>query len=207
MNADFTPSLASQHPTPKAVVRGTLLTASPIVRTALLQDLQGVADVLTNSFHPPHGLRALIHPFLRLGIQEDLRTRLCANGQHYLCLAALVSAVTAGGCTERVVGTVEMSLSVPKNWLARDYQSTYLSNLAVSPEYRRCGIARQLLRRCEQATREWGLNEIYLHVLENNKSARTLYNRCDYHLRRVDVDCASWLMRRPRRLLLGKRLT
>jgi len=200
VNADFpsplTSAIASSRSADPRDLRVT-------VRPVRFDDLPSVATVLADSFHPPHHWRALIYPFLRLGIQEDLRTRLLTSSTHYLCLAAIASS-GRGGRGERVVGTVEMALSAPRTGLARAYQSTYLSNLAVMPGCRRQGIARQLLRRCEQTTRDWGLDEIYLHVLENNHAARGLYTRCGFHLRRTDGECGAWLFRQPRRLLLGK---
>lgn len=53
-----------------------------------------------------------------------------------------------------------------------------LSNLVVSPQARRRGIAQQLCREAERisgGSEEWGYDALYLRVEEQNEAARTLY--------------------------------
>ena len=59
---------------------------------------------------------------------------------------------------------------------------TWIYNLYVVPEYRRQKIATALLKIAERWTRSASLNLIGLHVLENNTSARALYESCGYTL-------------------------
>ncbi len=168
------------------------------VRRAQLKDLSQVADVLTHSFHSAEGVGILMYPFLKLGIYEDVRSRLCSDRAYYACLVATEIA------TEKVVGTVELSLSEPEGWIPKQYQSTYISNLAVSQAHRRQGVAQRLLRGCEQISLQWGYQDIYLHVLENNFGAQKLYEQAGYRLCRVEPSITSWLFNQPRRVLLGK---
>lgn len=177
-----------------------------IIRAAQQQDLHALAEVLTHSFHSQQGWKGLLYPLLKLGIYEDLRSRLKNGSPHFICLVAIALVPTDQGVREEVAGTVEMSLSCPHTWLVGQYQSTYISNLAVSPPYRRQGIARKLLYRCEQKTLEWGFEEIYLHVLEDNEQARQLYTSCGYQRHRTEPSYSAWLFSRPRRLLMGKHL-
>lgn len=52
-----------------------------------------------------------------------------------------------------------------------------LSNLVVSPNARRRGIAKQLCEEAERVAGEWGYGALYLRVEEENEAARTLYEK------------------------------
>jgi ribosomal protein S18 acetylase RimI-like enzyme len=107
---------------------------------------------------------------------------------------------------ECLVGTVEMALRSRLPWEIPSLDYPYLSNLAVHPEYRRLGVAQELLSNCEKTAREWGFDEIYLHVLENNHAARQLYYQAGYRLEQVDGHWSNWLLGQPRRMFLRKQL-
>lgn len=190
----------SSFPTPYSNHANNSSVDSFVIRKAQSQDLGKVAEVLTHSFHSCQGWGLLMSPFLKIGIQEDIRGRLNNDRAHYACLVAIAEA------TRTVAGTVELGLSSPEGWIPKQYESTYISNLAVSPNFRRQGIAKRLLRGCEQTTLSWGYREIYLHVLENNLPAQKLYEGCGYRLCRVEPSLTAWLFHQPRRLLLGKSL-
>lgn len=81
----------------------------------------------------------------------------------------------------------------------------YISNLAVSPVYRRQGIARKLLLSCEPLALQWGYQEIYLHVLDDNKQAKQLYLNLNYQIDRVEPR-QTWFWSRSKCLLLRKSL-
>ena len=173
-------------------------TDSLTVRPASIDDLGVVSEVLTRSFHSSQGWGVLMYPFLKLGIYEDIRSRMCSDRAYYTCLVATAAS------TGIVMGTVELCLNCPEGWIPLQYQSTYISNLAVSPHYRRQGIAQRLLRSCEQITSQWGFKQIYLHVLDNNAAAQKLYTRSGYQQCRVEPSITAWLFKQPRRVLLGK---
>ncbi len=61
-----------------------------------------------------------------------------------------------------------------------------LSSLAVSPEYRRRGIAIKLCREAERIAKQWGYDEVLLRVEADNSKARSLYRRLGYRV--VDTD-------------------
>ncbi|MFB0558266.1 MAG: GNAT family N-acetyltransferase [Candidatus Bathyarchaeia archaeon] len=74
-------------------------------------------------------------------------------------------------------------------WLARSEPFyvfkeglVWIYNLHVVPEYRRSGLARQLLAKAEEWTRQQGLNSIGLHVVDFNTAARCLYESSGYRL-------------------------
>jgi ribosomal protein S18 acetylase RimI-like enzyme len=173
------------------------------IRTAQVRDLNTLAEILTDSFHPPTGLMRWASPMLRLGIYEDLRNRLRSNTPNFACFVAVASMPIATGYREELVGTVELALR-SSSWQPRASQYPYISNLAVSQSCRRQGVGRQLLLACEQMALEWGYSDLYLHVLENNHQARQLYLKAGYQLRQAESDCSSWLLGRPKRLFLQK---
>jgi len=193
-----------------------------IIRTARQSDLTGLTEILADSFHPRNGIWNWFYPLFRLGIYEDLRNRLRSAPENYICLVALepVSGGTNQGNSDRiysqpsefehaddsVVGTVEMALR-PSSWQPWGSQYPYISNLAVYKSCRRRGAALQLLRYCERIALEWGFEDIYLHVLENNHQARQLYLKAGYELHKVDPSWSDLLFMRPRRLFLHKHLT
>jgi ribosomal protein S18 acetylase RimI-like enzyme len=180
---------------------------------AVFKDLTQLADILALSFHSREGFVDWFYPVLRLGIYEDLKNRLRSGTEHYICLVAELISIEAGtqkyrsnnqaGC---LAGTVEMALRSRFAWQLPSSDYPYLSNLAVHPEYRRQGVAQDLLSNCEVTAREWGFSEIYLHVLENNHAARQLYYQAGYRLEQVDWNWSCWLFGQPRRLFLRKRL-
>jgi ribosomal protein S18 acetylase RimI-like enzyme len=103
------------------------------------------------------------------------------------------------------IGTVELTVRASQPWHTR--QGTgylYLSNLAVQAEYRCHGVAQQLLQACEQTALDWGFENIYLHVLENNASARRLYRKAGYQLHEVETGIGTWLLGQPKQLFLRK---
>lgn len=171
------------------------------VRAAQLKDVTSLAEILADSFHSRVGMMRWFYPLFRMGIQEDLRSRLRSLPADYLCL---VAGKGVGG-TYQLSGTVEMTLRSAYPFQPRKSQYLYLSNLAVRTDCRRQGIAQRLLAACEQIALEWGFQALYLHVLENNHQARRLYFKMGYHLQQVDPDLSS-LLGGPRRLLLCKQL-
>ena len=175
------------------------------VRPAVPRDLQPLADVLTQSFYPPTQLRYWLYPLLYFSIYEDLKQRLHHPHQPYRCLASVMAAKGE----EVVVGTVEMTLRRYAPWAWYRPRQLYLSNLAVRESARRQGVARQLLEACDRAAIAWGFHTLYLHVMEDNPRARSVYHEAGYRLCRIEPDPLAWLMGpwlapTPRRLLLRK---
>jgi ribosomal protein S18 acetylase RimI-like enzyme len=179
--------------------------AQYLVRAIRQQDLFEVSGILADSFPlNPEFLRWLI-PLMRVGIHEDLRSRLRSSSPHYACLVA-VDASSSPETENCLVGTVEVGLRNDSPWQPRTKQYPYLSNLAVREEYRCRGIARKLLSTCERVVSNWGFQEIYLHVLETNDPARRLYLRAGYRLEETHSGWNSLLFGQPRRLFLHKKL-
>jgi ribosomal protein S18 acetylase RimI-like enzyme len=140
---------------------------SLVVYPATAVDLDPVVEVLAQVFYPPLGLQRWLHPIHKRIIRQDLRLKLAARDPYYCCLAAAVGA--------KVVGTAEISLRAMAHG-----KYPYLSNLAVLPEWRRQGIARQLLLSAEEVVQKWGYRRLQLHVLEDNLPAQQLYAQLGY---------------------------
>ena len=199
------PLSSSLTPDPSFLVGYAVNGSELKIRSAKLTDVSALADVLAESFHSREGMFAWVYPILRLGIYEDLRTRLTHTPERYLCLVAVVFDPVSA--KEQVVGTVEMGLRSRYPWqLSVATRYPYLSNLAVQSQFRRLGLAQHLLTQCEQKAKLWGFSSIYLHVLENNRPARRLYYKLGYRLQEIDLSWDSILFRQPRRLFLRKRL-
>ena len=116
-------------------------------------------------------------------------------------LVATVPLEVSSDTQESIIGTVEINLRPEFN-----SKSLYISNLAVSHGYRRRGVARHLLLKCEQIAREWGYQSLILHVLEDNHSAKNLYLNSGYQLQSRQITWQSWLFKSPQRLLLQKKI-
>jgi ribosomal protein S18 acetylase RimI-like enzyme len=166
------------------------------VRRATEQDLNAIGDLLVRSFqlYPPGG-EGLI-PLIRLGIQADLRMRFQAK--FYCCFVAIDP--IAG-----LIGTVEISQRVPLPWQLSPSPYSYLANLAVRSDQRRCGVAQALIQAGEAYISTSQYRDLYLHVMEDNRSARQLYLKAGYYIHQAENDWSAYLGL-PRRLFLHKRL-
>lgn len=211
------PNSGSQgRPNPAAISRW--LVSDVAVRRATSQDLRTLSEILAASFHETQGWRTWFLPLIRLGIYEDLRHRLRSSQHPHACLVAIDGGdrprlepdlnVPLSARGDQLLGTVELSLkSTPTTaWRMNGLSYPYISNLAVRPQARRCGVARQLLIACEQTALEWGFRDIYLHVLDNNLPARALYTQLGYRLRRVELTWGATWFGQPRQLFLSKSL-
>ncbi len=174
---------------------------SCMIREAQLQDIKALTEVLTVSFHPTQGWLLFLQPLLKLGIYEDLRSRLRGATPYYCCLVAVEVTKTATVSLEKIVGTIELSLRTGFN---RHY--LYISNLAVIESHRRQGIARCLLHQCEQIASKWGYDTLNLHVLEHNEGAKQLYLQNGYQVSATEPTWSSWLFSRSPRLFLQKKI-
>lgn len=173
------------------------------IRAATSADLTSVAQIITESFHSQKGMWGWTFPLLRLGIYEDLRHRLASPTPHQVCLVAVDA---TNGEANNLVGTVEMSVRFSDSWAQFGRSFPYLSNLAVHPKYRRHGVASELLISCEKVSQDWGFQDLYLHVLENNYQARQLYFKLGYRVHKVESNLNTYLLRRSRQILLLKHL-
>ncbi|WP_392531196.1 GNAT family N-acetyltransferase [Nostoc sp. C117] len=174
------------------------------IRMATPPDLVGVAQIIAESFHSQKGMWGWAFPLLRLGIYEDLRHRMVSPVPRHICLVALDYTTDT---VNNLVGTVELGVRYTDLWSQVGLGFPYLSNLAVHPKYRRYGVASALLISCEKISQEWGFQDLYLHVLENNHQARQLYFKLGYRVHKVESNWNTFFLRRSRQMLLHKHLS
>jgi ribosomal protein S18 acetylase RimI-like enzyme len=182
--------------------------AESLIREAHLGDVTQLTELLASSFYGRTGWMGWIYPIIKLGIQEDLKQRIKTEKLHYACLAAQLGnpaedATPAG----YVAGTVEVSQRQSWPWQGLSPKYAYVSNLAVAQPCRRRGIAGTLLTACEALALTWEIHDLYLHVMEDNVTARRLYSKAGFHLFQAEETTVTWLGLQPRRLLMHKRLT
>lgn len=181
-----------------------------IIRQANTTDVSELAEIVVSSFYDYSGILSWLNPLLQLTVSEDLRYRLRSNLPLYQCLVATLNrdcetAAMADLDRTPIAGTVEISLRT-SFWSPRP-QYPYISNLAVKNIYRRQGIARQLLNRCEQIAHSWGYDAIQLHVLNQNNSAKQLYLSSGYKVIQKEPHWNGFFEPNCFRLLLRKKIS
>ena len=88
-------------------------------------------------------------------------------------------------CRGRIVGVVFGTHDVRKGWINR---------LAVHPEFRRRGIAKLLVARCEAALAEQGIGIVSALVEEGNEPSARFFRQCGYA-----TDVPVYYFRKPSR--------
>jgi ribosomal protein S18 acetylase RimI-like enzyme len=171
------------------------------IRILEAEDLLNVAQLLCESFYPPTSNWHWALPVLRIGIYQDLRTRFITQSPKHACFVAVQTIQQQGHSpASKIVGTVEVTLR--SLWLVQR-PVPYISNLAVSPNHRRQGIAQHLLFACEQVAIGWQADFLYLNVLKTNVAAQRLYTKAKY----CPEQQSPWpRIGRSKRLLLRKHL-
>jgi ribosomal protein S18 acetylase RimI-like enzyme len=179
------------------------------VRSVREEEIYLVADIISRSFHFDRGWMGLFTPLFKLGIAEDLRHRLRANKPSYgntqqqVCSIAVCSHLGYS----QVVGTIEVGLRTTNYRQPTPHRYVYISNLAVSQEFRRRGVAQELLLKCECLAKEWGYTQIHLHVMSDNEGGRHLYRKLGYEVVSSEYVWSFFPWYRPERLFLRKQLT
>ncbi len=180
------------------------------IRPVSEEEIHHVADIITRSFHFDRGWMAWFTPLFRLGIAEDLRNRLrprLPTANHHktpqqVCSVALYSDREQA----QIAGTVEVGVRTVDRYRQKQHRYVYLSNLAVSRDFRRRGVAQSLIGRCEQLTIDWGYTELHLHVMGDNERGRKLYQKLGYEVVSSDYVWSIIPWYRPERLFLRKQL-
>jgi len=177
------------------------------IRSAQRRDLPQIVAVLLASFYPQAQGTQWLYWLMRVGIQEDIKTRLKTPANQYACLVAIALDMNSAQSTGEVIGTAEISQRPCEAWRFFPPKRAYLSNLAIAPGRRRQGAANQLIATCETIALSWGYHRVYLHVMSNNSAAQALYSKAGYQRCEVSNPILAGLGIRPERLLLFKQLT
>ena len=112
-----------------------------------------------------------------------------ARGQSELILCKLPTGELTG------CAGIEVSQVPDKSLKSTNTQTAPLmSNLAVSTDFRRKGIAEKLVAEVERKVRyEWGYSDCYLYVEQRNKAAVRLYQKLGYKKLWVDKEATTLL--------------
>jgi ribosomal protein S18 acetylase RimI-like enzyme len=181
------------------------------IRTVREDEIHCVAEIITRSFHFDRGWLGWFTPLFKLGIAEDLRHRLRSHTSspthtkplHQVCSIAVYP--TERGQSQ-VIGTIEVGVRTNNYRQPTPYRYAYISNLAVSRDFRRRGVAAELLINCERLTKSWGYTELYLHVMGDNERGRNLYKKLGYEIVSSEFGWSMLPWHRPERLFLRKQL-
>ncbi|MCY7407951.1 MAG: GNAT family N-acetyltransferase [Alkalinema sp. CAN_BIN05] len=151
------------------------------VRSAQLTDIAGMSKVLVQGFNlVPY---VWMHPIAQAGIQADLKMRM-ERKSLYQAFVAVDPDLNSNSILGAVVGTVEVTLQKP-NRSCQPTSYAYLASLTVARDYRRLGVAQQLIQACERQVGLWNQSDLYLHVLAENAAARRLYLQLGYGIHRT----------------------
>ncbi len=198
---------SSWFESPKSLFNSTrnYRVSSTIFRQATLDDVEGIAEVLTLGFNNFNDLTFWLYPLIKIGVCQDLRKRLQNDEQKNICLIAINIIQRGNKVEQEVLGTVELSFRERYHWQKKE-KYAYIANLAVSENHRRQGIASELLFRCQQIAQEKNYGHLYLHVLASNHDAQQLYINNGYTIQEVETDLFSLFVPSQRRLLMTKSL-
>ncbi|MFK8182849.1 MAG: GNAT family N-acetyltransferase [Phormidesmis sp.] len=175
------------------------------IRAAQPKDLNQIVNVLIHSFYTEAKTTQWLYWVLRIGIREDIKTKVTSPNARYACLVATTIHPDSAQ-SGQVIGTAEISQRPCETWQFFPPSRAYLSNLAISDRHRRQGAAQQLIATCEKIAFGWGFRHMYLHVMADNAAAKKLYALAGYQLCEVSNPVLSTLGLRPQRLLLSKRI-
>ncbi|KAK6733701.1 hypothetical protein RB195_017453 [Necator americanus] len=139
-------------------------------------------ELTTDDFH---GLRELGHQCLPLPYPDSYWLRITSDTNTHYSLGAynqqqkLIGAI---GVIRRVGDYFDVKiLNVEEQKLINTYRKVcYITTLMVAPEFRKIGVATQLLQRASTVLLQEGSQLIYLHVLHSNLPAIRLYEKMGY---------------------------
>jgi len=97
------------------------------IRAAQFKDIGPIASVLLNSFYVQARATQWLYWILRLGIQEDLKTKIKSPVNQYACLVATTLHPDSAQ-SSAVVGTAEISQRPCETWQLFPPKRAYLSN-------------------------------------------------------------------------------
>ena len=180
------------------------------IRAVREEEIHCVAEIITRSFHFDRGWMGWFTPLFKLGIAEDLRHRLRSHtaGPGFSQVQPQVCSIAVGNDRGRaqVIGTIEVGVRTTPYRQPPQHRYVYISNLAVSRDFRRRGVAQSLLTNCEHLAKSWGYTELHLHVMGNNERGRGLYKKLGYEVVSSEFVWSIIPWRRPERLFLRKQL-
>jgi ribosomal protein S18 acetylase RimI-like enzyme len=210
LNLSLTPNILDTIANTTNILQPIAFDAHQVEIRAIREDeIHCVAEIITRSFHFDRGWLGWFTPLFKLGIAEDLRHRLRSHPAYSptkLQQVCSIAIYTSERGQSQVIGTIEAGVRTNNYRQPTPDRYVYISNLAVSRDFRRRGIAAELLINCEQLTKSWGYTELYLHVMGDNEQGRNLYKKLGYEIVSSELAWSIIPWHRPERLFLRKQL-
>ena len=177
----YTPLSSSSKTDTSSDASCSIYTDFFFVRDANFADLASAARILTDGFYGNTN-------FIKYSI-ERLNTLLSLESTFpRQCPEKVVhSMVVACRHTDgKVLGFVELDGRPTKD--SKAPPRPYMCNLATDKKWKRQGIAKALVKHCEEKAIEWGKGEMYLKVREGNQAATSMYQSIGYEVKSVNVE-------------------
>lgn len=108
-------------------------------------------------------------------------------------------AATTGGAGEKTE-----TLGVNANARPTRYRRAYLSNVCVLPAARRAGLGKMLMEEAFEVARGWGVERMYVHVVNDNHAARAFYAESGFEVEAEETAAQAAALSRPPRILLAQ---
>jgi len=140
-----------------------------VIRPAKFGEMGQVSNIIVSSFYKAS---PLIRPYLYLNELQRLQSNFpYSDPKHYVFVASIGKAI---------VGFVDVD-GRPST-MAKAPPRPYLSDLAVDPKYRRRGIAKALIQKCEDVVQDFMKSkELYLRVERDNQPGLSMYDGLGYN--------------------------
>lgn len=174
------------------------------IRPATPADIHALTQLLCQGFYEPvkqSPLSRWLYPLLQWSICLDLTNRLDNSESESICLVAIHPQI------QQPVATLELHFRYLHPFWRSPQKCAYLASLTVANQWRRRGIAAQLINHASTIAQQQGYQQIYLHVLTSNQGAQALYHKLNFSLAQSDFNPLTTLLRLPQRLMLQKNLT
>ena len=139
------------------------------IRDVQKNDLTKLSDIITASFF---SINILSWPTEWLKTFLSLEDSYSAIGNEYCMFVA------CDACNDSIIGFCEIDSRLTSKPI--DVPRPYMCNLAIDKEHRRKGIAKVLIRKCEEQAIKWKNEAIYLRVRRSNDAALELYKGMQY---------------------------
>mmetsp|Transcript_4137 Transcript_4137/g.5333 ORF Transcript_4137/g.5333 Transcript_4137/m.5333 type:complete len:314 (-) Transcript_4137:41-982(-) len=171
-------SIGNNRPSAQIEEQANDASSEFLIREADYSDLSAVTKIIVDSFYKPSPLFRHYFFFKELD-------RLQSNFPYGDDRHTMYVACARDGDGSTVVGFVDVDFrpSQRKNAPPRPY----LSDLAVDERFRRRGIAKRLVRACEEEMRSKGQVCLHLRVEFDNEAAMRMYHSLGYMMEPSDI--------------------
>ena len=151
------------------------------IRDADFADLGSAARILTDGFYG--NTNFITYNIERLNTFLSLESTFPSQSSDTVVHSMVVACRQSDG---KVLGFAELDGRPTEDPEAAP--RPYMCNLAVDKKWKRQGIAKALVKQCEEKAIEWGKGEMYLKVRERNQAATSMYQSIGYEVQSINVE-------------------